>query len=166
MELNAHRSVEQSIVTSTITISAFGSSTMTAEDEMEILNDYKLTLDTGKILFSRFVAVNDHKDPVIVNVDLAGENDTQEPAAENDLVTLAIPIQTYDITPDVEIKYAVDVRDVENKLGNYHVIEDAACLAKAMVLVFEDVVITWIKEQLEVSKNHKDDFESDVTYVI
>lgn len=95
MEINAHRTIEQSVVTTTITISAFGSSTMTAEEETEILNDYKLTLDTGKILFSRFVTVNDHKNPEIVNIDLSGETDgtdTEESTPETDLVTLAIPI--------------------------------------------------------------------------
>lgn len=160
MELSAHRTVEQSIVTTTITISAFGSSTMTAEDEAEILSDYKITFDTGKILFARYVTVNDHKDPEIVQVKEGVE------APNADLVALTIPIQTYDITPDVEIKYAVDVRTLENKLGNYSIISDAICLAKAQILVFEDVVTSWLKEQLNVSKEHKDDFESDVTYVI
>lgn len=61
-------------------------------------------------------------------------------------MALTIPIQTYDITPDVEIKYAVDVRTLENKLGNYSIISDAICLAKAQILVFEDVVTSWLKE--------------------
>ena len=190
MHIKATRKIENSIMSTTLTVDALGSSTMTADEEREVLNDYKLEINYGSILFSRFVKLNDHKDPEIVvfesmneDTDPATGDDTggdntnpatepatdpaaDEPQVEADLITLAMPGDTYRITEDMELRYAVDVTTLKNKLENYQYISDEACLGKCMLLTFEDVVISWIKQQLEISKQHRDNFESEKFYEI
>ncbi len=128
MQIKATRSVEQSIISTTLTIDTFRSNSLTPDEERELLNDYKLELNTGAILFSRYVSLDAHKNPDIVP-------DPAEP--ENyDLVTIAVPIETYEITEDMEIKYAIDVRRLNVIPDNYTHIQDNICLAKAMICVF------------------------------
>ena len=158
MQIKATRSVEQSIIRTDLTIDSFGSGTLTPEEEMEMLNDFKLELNTASVLFSRPVIINDHKNPEVVQ-DVESVN-------EYDVVTISIPFQTYHITEDMDISYSVDVRKLNNLLENYRYISDSICLAKAMICVFEDVIVAWIQEQLETAKQHKDNFESEHYYII
>lgn len=160
MQIKATRRVEKNIVSTTLTIDAFGSEDYTPEEEREVLNDYKLVLNSDTITFMRYVQFDEHANPHVVNI-----QDIDDPST-CDRVMLALSGETYEITEDMAIKYAVDIDNIGARLETYGNIYDNMCLAKAMICVFEDVIISWIGQQLEISKMHKDTFEETYYYVV
>jgi len=167
MKLKATPNIKGSIVETTVSIDDFGSSEYSAEEEKELFEDYSMILDYGKLLFSRWVTVDGHKNPVIVEAPQEQEP-TNEPPTEPteettgpDNIVLAMPIgESYELDADFELHYAVDVRALGDQYKMFKNIKDNVCLAKAMCLVFEDCIISYIKDQFEIAKTHKDDFET------
>lgn len=156
MEIKATRKIENSIMSTVLTIENFGSANFSAEDEMEILDDYNLTLDTGKTIFARFIKIDNHGAPVITDA-------SNEP---NDQIVLTMPIESYKINKDMQIKYAVDIDKLNIDFNQFNCINDKMCLGKSILLVFENVVIDWITENFEISKQHHNEFESEAIYHI
>ena len=161
MVLSAKRSIEQSVISTKITIDSYGTADMPAEIEKEILHDYKITIDYGKILFSRYVGVDEHQNLRIVRPDPESED-----PIDADLVTLAMPIESYAIDENMELTYAIDISKLDSRITSYKYLQDPMCVGKACCLVFETVVADYIHDQLEVSKRHKDTFEDLYTYVV
>lgn len=116
------------------------------------------------MLFSRLVSVDEHNDPIIVAEPEEGQED--QISAIADRITLVMPDETYQVTEDFEVVYAVDLNDIETKVPYYNVIPDAACLGKAMILVFETVVADYIKTQLDNNRLHRNAFETTVSYLV
>ena len=168
MKLKATPSVKGSVVETVISIDSFGAEGLPAEEEKELFEDFKIVVNYGKLDFSRYVKVDEHKNPVIVEVNKEEQQDGDEPVqVEADLITLGMPInESYEIDADTELKYSVDVNALGDSSKYLEYIPDNICLAKAMCLVFEDVIIKYIQTQFEISKQHKDDFENTRFYVI
>lgn len=159
MQMKATRTIKDSKITTTLTIEAYGSATMSAEEEQEVLNDYQIEVDYGKIVFANYVKLDNHKNPVLVE---EGSNDS----ANADEVILQMPLEVYKITDDMELIFAVDITKLEAIAKTFDHIQDPICLGKAMVLVYENAVINYIKERIEVSRRHRDAFESEQYYTI
>ncbi len=166
MILNAKRSIFNDVVETTITIKSFGSSTLSAEEEKEIFNDYRIIVPCAKILFSRWVVLDENnQNPSIVRPEDVTDLETETVDADN--IVLVVEPLDYEITEDMEITYSVDISAFnKSNFHNFKYIKDKYELAKACCLVFEDCIITYIQEQIDINKAHRDAFEEDIEYII
>lgn len=91
---------------------------------------------------------------------------TQSDAENADLVTLKMPLETHQVTENMELTYAVDISKLKDLPEGYKYIMDNICFGKAMIAVFESVIVDSIKQQFEISIRHKDSFEDTISYII
>ena len=162
MKLKAVPNLKGSIAETSVSIEAFGGSGLSGEEEKELLEDLNITINYGKIIFERFVKVDDHGNPSIVAVD--PESDTEP---DGDRIVLTMPFETHEFNADTELKFSVDIRTLQNEdFSNFKYISDPIILAKSMCIVFEDCVISYIQDQYDVAKLHKNDFETVRYYII
>ena len=169
MELNFKRVIEDSLVSTTITIGEFGSGedNLSAKAEEECLKNWKIVLNYEDLIFDRYITINENHVPEIVEISepvIDPENpDTTEPVTvDGDRVQFAVGDEPVTIDKDMEIYFAVDARNLRMR-DSYTHIRDSKDLAMSMVLIFEQTVKEYIENEMKENIKHYNGFEKEFT---
>lgn len=149
MKILPERSIENDTYTTVIKPSEWGTASVTAESELEML------ADTPQLL--RYADI-DFKDKFLVTNGIP-QISTDESAVE---VTLDLNNKEFILDENFEVSLSVDAKNILDQELDGTVFTDKHTLAQAKTILFETKVISRIKELLEIARSHVNSFEETV----
>jgi len=149
MKILPLRSIENDTYTTVIKPSEWGTASVTAEAELEML------ADTPQLL--RYADI-DFKDKFLVTNGIP-QISTDEGAVE---VTLDLNNKEFILDENFEVSLSVDAKKILDAELDETVFTDKHELAQAKTILFETKVISRIKELLEIARSHVNSFEETV----
>lgn len=149
MKILPERSIENDTYTTVIKPSEWGTATVTAENEIAMLEDTPQTLRYADIEFKdKFVITNGI--PTI----------STDPSAVE--VTIDLNNKEFLLNEDFEVSISVDAKKILDAELDGTVFTDKHELAQAKTILFETKVISRIKELLDIARSHVNTFEETV----
>jgi len=149
MKILPLRSIENDTYTTVIKPSEWGTASVTAESELEML------ADTPQLL--RYADI-DFKDKFLI-INGIPQISTDENAVE---VTLDLNNKEFILDENFEVSLSVDAKKILDAELDGTVFTDKHELAQAKTILFETKVISRIKELLEIARSHVNSFEETV----
>ncbi len=149
MKILPLRSIENDTYTTVIKPSEWGTASVTAESELEML------ADTPQLL--RYADI-DFKDKFVITNGIP-QISTDESAVE---VTLDLNNKEFVLDENFEVSLSVDAKKILDAELDGAVFTDKHQLAQAKTILFETKVISRIKELLEIARSHVNSFEETV----
>ncbi len=149
MKILPERSIENDTYTTVIKPSEWGTASVTAESELEML------ADTPQLL--RYADI-DFKDKFLITNGIP-QISTDESAVE---VTLDLNNKEFILDENFEVSLSVDAKKILDAELDGIVFTDKHELAQAKTILFETKVISRIKELLEIARSHVNSFEETV----
>ncbi len=149
MKILPLRSIENDTYTTVIKPSEWGTASVTAESELEML------ADTPQLL--RYADI-DFKDKFVITNGIP-QISTDESAVE---VTLDLNNKEFVLDENFEVSLSVDAKKILDAELDRTVFTDKHELAQAKTILFETKVISRIKELLEIARSHVNSFEETV----
>ncbi len=149
MKILPLRSIENDTYTTVIKPSEWGTTSVTAESELEML------ADTPQLL--RYADI-DFKDKFVITNGIP-QISTDESAVE---VTLDLNNKEFILDENFEVSLSVDAKKILDAELDGTVFTDKHELAQAKTILFETKVISRIKELLEIARSHVNSFEETV----
>lgn len=149
MKILPERSIENDVYTTVIKPTEFGTATVTAEDEIEMLKDTPQILRYADINFEDKFVITD-KIPTI--------------SSDPDAVEVSLNLNNKEFTLDesFEVSLSVDANKIVDAELDGTVFTDKHDLAMAKVILYETKVIAQIKKLLDVARSHVTTFEQTV----
>lgn len=167
MELNFKREIENSIVSTTITIKEFGSGEngLSSNAEEECLRNWRIELNYENMLFDGFVTIDENHLPSLVSIPEQEDNPEQTEQTEpikpdGDRIQFSVIDDAVIVDKDMEIIFKVDANELRLK-DSYTHLQDTKDYAMAMILVFEDTVKRYISEKMKENIVHYNGFEKE-----
>lgn len=149
MKILPFRSIENDTYTTVIKPSEWGTASVTAESELEMLTDTPQLLRYADIDFTdKFVISNG-----------IPQISTDASAVE---VTLDLNNKEFILDENFEVSLSVDAKKILDTELDGTVFTDKHELAQAKTILFETKVISRIKELLEIARSHVNSFEETV----
>ncbi len=149
MKILPLRSIESDTYTTVIKPSEWGTASVTAESELEML------ADTPQLL--RYADI-DFKDKFVITNGIP-QISTDESAVE---VTLDLNNKEFILDENFEVSLSVDAKKILDAELDGAVFTDKHQLAQAKTILFETKVISRIKKLLEIARSHVNSFEETV----
>ncbi len=149
MKILPLRSIENDTYTTIIKPSEWGTASVTAESELEML------ADTPQLL--RYADI-DFKDKFVITNGIP-QISTDASAIE---VTLDLNNKEFILDENFEVSLSVDAKKILDAELDGTVFTDKHELAQAKIILFETKVISRIKELLEIARSHVNSFEETV----
>ncbi len=149
MKILPLRSIENDTYTTIIKPSEWGTASVTAESELEML------ADTPQLL--RYADI-DFKDKFVITNGIP-QISTDASAIE---VTLDLNNKEFILDENFEVSLSVDAKKILDAELDGTVFTDKHELAQAKIILFETKVISRIKELLEIARSHVNSFEEAV----
>lgn len=162
MELNFKREIEDSIVSTTITIKEFGSGEngLSASAEEECLKNWKLTLNYQDMIFDSFVTIDENHVPSLLEVSEQNDTSAEPIEPDGDRVQFSVADDPVTVDKDMEIIFKVDAEKLHLKESFTHLIDEKD-YAMAMVLIFEKTVKKYIADKMKENIVHYNGFEKE-----
>lgn len=149
MKILPIRSIEDDTYTTIIKPSEWGTASVTAQNELEMLADTPQMLRYADIEFKdKFIVSNGL--PVI---------STDTNAVE---VSLDLNNKEFMLNENFEVSLSIDAKKILDSELDENVFADKHILAQAKVILFETKVIARVKELLEIARSHINSFEETV----
>lgn len=149
MKILPERSIENDIYTTVIKPTEFGTATVTADAEIEMLKDTPQILRYADIDFKDKFVITD-KIPTI----------SSDPDAVE--VSLNLNNKEFTIDENFEVSLSVDANKIVDAELDSTVFTDKHDLAMAKIILYETKVIAQIKKLLDVARSHVTTFEQTV----
>ncbi len=151
MKFTTNRNVDKNVFSVTIAYKEYGTGTLTAEEEKEILESYPVDLIYNDITFEGKYTVQ-NKEVV------AGGNDT---------VALTLNNKKVRVDDTFTVTYRIDANSIPSSaLAGKNDLNTAELLSQAYCKLFEDKVRERLNTLLTAARNKFNDFESVDEYVI
>lgn len=153
MQILPDRNIENDVYSTVIKPTEFGTETVTASDEIEMLKDTPQILRYADIDFKdKFVITN--KIPTI----------SSDPSAVE--VSLNLNNKEFTLDENFKVSLSVDANKIVDAELDGTVFTDKHDLAMAKVILFETKVIAQIKKLLDVARSHVTTFEDTVEQIL
>lgn len=149
MKVLPQRSIEKDTYSVIIKPLEWGTATVTAEEELEMLKDTPQTLKYSDIDFTEKFKVVDGL-PVV---------SSDEDAVE---VTLELNNKKFVLDENFEVSISVDANKISAEEIDDTVLTDKYLVAQAKVIVYETKVLAQIKKLLDEARAHVNTFEDTV----
>lgn len=149
MKILPVRSIENDTYTTVVKPSEWGTASVTAENELEML------ADTPQLL--RYADI-DFKDKFIVSDGLPVVS-TEANAVE---VNLDLNNKEFILDENFEVSISIDAKKILDSELDGTIFIDKHVLAQAKVILFETKVIARVKELLEIARSHINSFEETI----
>ena len=150
MKILPIRSIENDTYTTVIRPSEWGTASVTAENELAMLEDTPQLLRYADIEFKDKFIVSDTGLPVI---------STEANAVE---VTLDLNNKEFVLDENFEVSISIDSKKILDSELDGTMFTDKHVLAQAKAILFETKVIARIKELLEIARSHVNSFEETI----
>lgn len=150
MRVQPIREILDNKYSTTIKSIEWGTSSVTADEELEMLKDTPQVLKYKDIDFT---------DTFVVNSGLPAI-DSSNPAGVT--VHLDVYNKEIELTENFEIKIEIDANKIRPEQIDSTVLTDKYLVAQAQVILFETKVIAKIKELLDGARSHVNGFEDTV----
>lgn len=146
MKILPERSIENNIYTTVIKPSEFGTSSVTSEEELEMLKDTPQTLRYADIEF---------KDNFVI------ENKVPKISADPSAVEVSLDLNNKEFLLDenFEVSLSINANNIVDAEIDGTVFTCKHELAMAKVILYETKVIEQIKNLLEIARSHVTTFE-------
>lgn len=149
MQLLITKDIDNNIFSVTVTIDSFGTSTMTAEEEMDLLDNFPTKITYRGLTFTRLVKV-ENSIPVIVDSEGEGVIEVTLPALSNKEIVL---------DKDFNANYKIDTNRIVSSALDLEVLTTKELVAQAYCLVFEDVICTAVADAMTLIRQKAPAFE-------
>lgn len=149
MKILPQRSIEKDVYSVNIKPLEWGTATVTAEEELEMLKDTPQTLKYSDIDFTEKFKVVDGL-PVV---------SSDEDAVE---VTLELNNKKFVLDENFEVSISVDANKIPAEEIDDTVLTDKYLVAQAKVITYETKVLAQIKKLLDEARAHVNTFEDTV----
>lgn len=149
MKILPQRSIEKDVYSVNIKPLEWGTATVTAEEELEMLKDTPQTLKYSDIDFTEKFKVVDGL-PVV---------SSDEDAVE---VTLELNNKKFVLDENFEVSISVDANKIPAEEIDDNVLTDKYLVAQAKVIAYETKVLAQIKKLLDEARAHVNSFEDTV----
>lgn len=149
MKILPQRSIEKDVYSVNIKPLEWGTATVTAEEELEMLKDTPQTLKYSDIDFTEKFKVVDGL-PVV---------SSDEDAVE---VTLELNNKKFVLDENFEVSISVDANKISAEEIDDTVLTDKYLVAQAKVIAYETKVLAQIKKLLDEARAHVNTFEDTV----
>lgn len=149
MKILPIRSIESDTYTTVVKPSEFGTASVTAENELEMLSDTPQLLRYADIEFKDKFIVSDGL-PVV---------STEANAVE---VNLDLNNKEFMLDENFEVSLSIDAKKILDSEIDGTIFTDKHVLAQAKVILFETKVIARVKELLEIARSHINSFEETI----
>lgn len=149
MKILPQRSIEKDVYSVNIKPLEWGTATVTAEEELEMLKDTPQTLKYSDIDFTEKFKVIDGL-PVV---------SSDEDAVE---VTLELNNKKFVLDENFEVSISVDANKIPAEEIDDTVLTDKYLVAQAKVITYETKVLAQIKKLLDEARAHVNTFEDTV----
>lgn len=149
MKILPQRSIEKDVYSVNIKPLEWGTATVTAEEELEMLKDTPQTLKYSDIDFTEKFKVVDGL-PVV---------SSDEDAVE---VTLELNNKKFALDENFEVSISVDANKIPTEEIDDTVLTDKYLVAQAKVIAYETKVLAQIKKLLDEARAHVNSFEDTV----
>lgn len=150
MKILPIRSIENDTYTTVIKPSEWGTASVTAENELAMLEDTPQLLRYADIEFKDKFIVSDNGLPVV---------STEANAVE---VTLNLNNKEFVLDENFEVSISIDAKKILDSELDGTMFTDKHVLAQAKTILFETKVIARIKELLEIARSHVNSFEETI----
>lgn len=158
MKLNINNKLEDNVYKIFISFKEYGSSTMSEEEEKELVNDYSPSFSLRDIDFSAHIK-RDETGRLRIIEQIEGE----EP--DGDVVVISIINRDFKIDESFEIQYKVSVNDIlDSELGEE--LNTKHLVAEAKAELFRSKVVEKIRTVLERVREKKTGFEREEVEVL
>lgn len=146
MKILPERSIENDVYTTVIKPSEWGTATVTAQGELEMLADTPQTLRYADIEFKEKFKVVEGL-PVV--------------SADDDAVEVSLDLNNKEflLNEDFEVSISIDANRVLSSEIDDTVLTDKYLVAQAKVITYEAKVLARIKELLDEARAHVNTFE-------
>lgn len=164
MKIVQKNEILEDMVKSTINVEVLGTATMTAEEELELLHDFKYNLEYSKIDFSAYMELVDGI-PVIAAVTDADKK-TAEEADEPfpyDKVEVKLINKIIPVDENFEATLIVDTNKI---LTVGETINSKPLMAQAQIVLFNAKIKEELTRLLESMRLINNDFEGESEYII
>ena len=149
MKILPERGISKDTYTTLLKPSEWGTASVTAENELAMLEDTPQLLRFADIEFKDKFIVSDGL-PVV---------STEANAVE---VTLDLNNKEFVLDENFEVSISIDAKKILDSELDGTVFTDKHVLAQAKVILFETKVIARIKELLEIARSHVNSFEETI----
>lgn len=149
MKILPIRSIESDTYTTVIKPSEWGTASVTAENELAMLEDTPQLLRYADIEFKDKFIVSDGL-PVV---------STEANAVE---VNLDLNNKEFMLDENFEVSISIDAKKILDSELDGTIFADKHVLAQAKTILFETKVIARIKELLEIARSHVNSFEETI----
>lgn len=150
MKILPIRSIENDTYTTVIKPSEWGTASVTAEQELAMLEDTPQLLRYADIEFKDKFIVSDNGLPVV---------STEANAVE---VSLDLNNKEFVLDENFEVSLSIDAKKILDAELDGTVFTCKHTLAQAKTILFETKVIARIKELLEIARSHVNSFEETI----
>lgn len=156
MKFSVKQTINENIITATITVVGLGSNTLTEEQERNLISDFPRSVEFAKIKFSAPMKIGTKNLPII-----ADENDADAQLVEiKELVNQIIPI---DETFIANISFNVG-KISKDELGSVFTTQES--LGKAKTSLFYLKIREEIERLIEEMRNLNDEFEGEEEFSV
>lgn len=149
MKILPERSISKDTYSTLLKPSEWGTASVTAENELAMLEDTPQLLRFADIEFKDKFIVSDGL-PVV---------STEANAVE---VTLDLNNKEFVLDENFEVSISIDAKKILDSELDGTVFTDKHVLAQAKVILFETKVIARVKELLEIARSHVNSFEETI----
>lgn len=149
MKILPERGISKDTYTTLLKPSEWGTASVTAENELAMLEDTPQLLRYADIEFKDKFIVSDGL-PVV---------STEANAVE---VTLDLNNKEFILDENFEVSISIDAKKILDSELDGIVFTDKHVLAQAKVILFETKVIARVKELLEIARSHVNSFEETI----
>lgn len=149
MKILPERGISKDTYTTLLKPSEWGTASVTAENELAMLEDTPQLLRFADIEFKDKFIVSDGL-PVV---------STEANAVE---VTLDLNNKEFVLDENFEVSISIDAKKILDSELDGTVFTDKHVLAQAKVILFETKVIARVKELLEIARSHVNSFEETI----
>ena len=149
MKILPERGISKDTYTTLLKPSEWGTASVTAENELAMLEDTPQLLRFADIEFKDKFIVSDGL-PVV---------STEANAVE---VTLDLNNKEFILDKNFEVSISIDAKKILDSELDGTVFTDKHVLAQAKVILFETKVIARVKELLEIARSHVNSFEETI----
>ncbi len=149
MKILPERGISKDTYTTLLKPSEWGTASVTAENELAMLEDTPQLLRFADIEFKDKFIVSDGL-PVV---------STEANAVE---VTLDLNNKEFILDENFEVSISIDAKKILDSELDGTVFTDKHVLAQAKVILFETKVIARVKELLEIARSHVNSFEETI----